>query len=78
MYERRWLRPAEVAERLGCSRKTILNKISSGQILASHAPGLSVRVDWKALEEILEGGMRIAKKGTSQTKGAPYARFIRR
>jgi excisionase family DNA binding protein len=52
--ERRWLKPAEAADRLGISRKRIYNLISLKKIPFSRPPGLGVRIDWKAVEAMYE------------------------
>ncbi len=51
---RRWLRPAEAAERLGLSVKRIYNLISAGQLPHSRPPHFGLRVDWAAVERELE------------------------
>ena len=52
--ERRWLRVAEVAERLGCHPVTVRKLISRRQIPFVKRPGVGVRVDWLTLEAELE------------------------
>jgi excisionase family DNA binding protein len=59
---RRWIRPAEAAERMSLSVKRIYGLIAAGRLPHSRPPGIGIRVDWLAVERGLEKHTIIEKR----------------